>query len=103
MSFRTLTPAAGTSSGGAQFGFNVNSRGKGLHKLVFTIHPDIISQVNWQSTTHLKLEIDEEERKGRLTSVTAGSVGCRKLKLTKTRRGLFHFPYSGEVMNFFRS
>lgn len=102
MSFRTLIPG-GASSNGATFGFSVNSRGKGLKELRFSICPAIMRKTKWTADTLIALNIDDEEKKGELAVVSEGAFQARKLKITgSTQRGLFIFPYSGEALEVFQ-
>lgn len=101
MSFRTLIPG-GASTNGATFGFSVNSRGKGLKEIRFSISPALMRQTKWNAETWLALNIDDEEKKGEMAVVSEGAFQARRLKVTpSTQRGLFIFPYSGEAPEIF--
>ncbi|WP_395736320.1 hypothetical protein [Prosthecobacter sp.] len=104
MSFRPLKSVS-TVSHGARFGFAIRSKGSGRTPCVaFSICADLVKQLKWQAGIRLRLDIDDETRRGQMVVVGGDDPDGRKLEvLQPSGRGQWCFPFSGEALQYFEA
>lgn len=104
MNFKPVTTNARTCTG-SKLGYavraNSGSSSKTSYTLEISIHPDLIKRLKVKDREPLRLDADTVEGYARLTPVAGLGKSARKVILSKSSRGLWSIPYSGEIAEIF--
>lgn len=80
---------------------NTGSKPNTSSTLEISIHPDLIKRLKVKDREPLRMDADMAEGYARLTPVAGLGKSARKVIISKSSRGLWSIPYSGEIAEIF--